>query len=98
MDNIRITLPEVSAAAGNIRSINASMDDILNSVSKYMNDLSSVWKGTTGEEIVSRFKRFSSKFLDESETIEEYAKYLDYTVSSYDSLESSLSANASNFQ
>ncbi len=98
MDNIRITLPEVSASAANIRSINASMDDILNSVSKYMNDLQAVWKGTAGEEIVSRFKRFSSRFIDESETIEEYAKYLDYTVSSYDSLESSLTTNASNFE
>ena len=29
MDNIRITLPEVSAAASNIRSINASMDDYI---------------------------------------------------------------------
>lgn len=98
MDNIRITLPEVSASAANIRSINASMDDILNSVSKYMNDLQAVWKGTAGEEIVSRFKRFSSRFINESETIEEYAKYLDYTVSSYDSLESSLTTNASNFE
>ena len=94
MDNIRITLPEVSAAANNIRSINASMDDIF----KMMNDLTGVWKGTAGEAIVERFKRFSTRFIDESQTIEEYAKYLDYTVSSYDSLESTLSSNASNFE
>ena len=94
MDNIRITLPEVSAAANNIRSINASMDDILNDISKMMNDLT----GTAGEAIVERFKRFSTRFIDESQTIEEYAKYLDYTVSSYDSLESTLSSNASNFE
>ncbi len=98
MDNIRITLPEVSAATNNIRSINASMDDILNDISKMMNDLTGVWKGTAGEAIVERFKRFSTRFIDESQTIEEYAKYLDYTVSSYDSLESTLSSNASNFE
>ena len=98
MDNIRITLPEVSAAANNIRSINASMDDILNDISKMMNDLTGVWKGTAGEAIVERFKSFSTRFIDESQTIEEYAKYLDYTVSSYDSLESTLSSNASNFE
>lgn len=98
MNNIKITLPEVSSAANNIRNINANMDDILNDVSKMMNDLTNVWKGTAGEEIVSRFKRFSSRFIDESQTIDEYAKYLDYTVSSYDSLESTLSSNASNFE
>ena len=98
MDNIKITLPEVSSAANNIRNINASMDNILNDVNKMMNDLSNVWKGTTGETIVNRFKKFATRFIDESQTIEEYAKYLDYTVSSYDSLESTLSSNAANFE
>ncbi len=97
MEDIRITLPEVSSSAGAMRSINASLDDTLNSISKMMNDLSSVWKGTAGEAIVQRFKTFSSRFIDESETIEEYAKFLDYTVSSYDSLESTLTNNASTF-
>ncbi len=98
MDDIRITLPEVSSAAGNLRSINASLDDLLNSINKMMMDLNGVWKGTAGETIVNRFQKFSSKFIDESETIEEYAKFLDYTVSSYDSLESALTSNASNFE
>ncbi len=97
MEDIRITLPDVSSAASTLRSINASLDDTLNSVSKMMNDLSSIWKGTAGEAIVQRFQKFSSRFIDESETIEEYAKFLDYTVSSYDSLESTLSNNANNF-
>lgn len=55
MEDIRITLADVSSAAGTMRSINASLDDTLNSVSKMMNDLSSVWKGTAGEAIVQRF-------------------------------------------
>lgn len=97
MDNIKITLPEVSSSASSIRSINASLDETLNSVNKMMNDLSNVWRGTAGETIVSRFQKFAQKFIDESETIEEYAKFLDYTVSSYDSLESTLTSNASNF-
>lgn len=98
MENIKITLPEVSTSASNIRSINASLDDTLNNVNKMMNDLSSVWQGTAGETIVNKFRSFSRKFIDESETIEEYAKFLDYTVSSYDSLESTLTSNASSFE
>ena len=98
MENIRITLSKVSGAATAIRNINSNMDDVLNNVKKMMNDLSGVWKGTAGETIVRRFNKFATKFIDESETIEEYAKFLDYTVSSYDSLESTLTSNASNFE
>ena len=98
MDNIRISLSKVSGAATTIRNINSNMDDVLNNVKKMMNDLSGVWKGTAGETIVSRFNKFAAKFVDESEIIEEYAKFLDYTVSSYDSLESTLISNASNFE
>ena len=97
MDDIRITLPEVTNAAANIRTINTSLDDVLNSVSRMMADLSAVWKGTAGETIVQRFNKFASRFIDESETINKYAQFLEYTVSSYDSLESTITSNASNF-
>ena len=98
MEDIRITLPEVSNCAANLRNINAGLDEVLNTINKLMIDLSGVWKGTAGEAIVERFQKFSGRFIDESETIEEYAKFLDYTVSSYDSLESTITANASNFE
>ena len=98
MEDIRITLPEVSNCAANLRNINAGLDEVLSTINRHMMDLSSVWKGTAGETIVERFQKFSARFIDESETIEEYAKFLDYTVSSYDSLESTITANASNFE
>lgn len=98
MENIKITLPEVSASASNIRSINANLDEVLGNITKHMNDLSSVWQGTAGETIVTKFQKFTRKFMDESETIEEYAKYLDYVTQTYDSLESTLTSNASNFE
>ena len=47
--------------------------------------------------LLSRFHRFSGKFIDESEVIESYARFLDSTVNDYDSLESTIVANASNF-
>lgn len=98
MEDIRITLPEVSNAAANLRNINANLDEVLSNVSKMMLDLNVVWKGTAGETIVTRFQKFANRFIDESETIEEYAKFLDYTVSSYDSLESTITSNATNFE
>ena len=98
MEDIRITLPEVSNCAASLRNINSGLDEVLTSVNKLMLELGSVWKGTAGETIVERFQKFSSRFIDESETIEEYARFLDYTVSSYDSLESTITSNATNFE
>ena len=98
MEDIRITLPEVSNAAVTLRNINTNLDEVLSNVSKMMLDLNVVWKGTAGETIVTRFQKFANRFIDESETIEEYAKFLDYTVSSYDSLESTITSNATNFE
>lgn len=98
MDDIKITLPEVSNSAATLRSINSNLDDVLNQTSRLMTGLNDFWKGTAGETIVQRFNKFANRFIDESETIEEYAKFLDYTVSSYDSLESTITTNASNFE
>lgn len=97
MDDIKITLNEVVSSANTIRSINNNLDEVLCNVSRQMNDLSSFWKGTAGETIVQRFQKFANQFLKESEAIEAYAKYLDYAVSSYDSLESTITSNASSF-
>lgn len=97
MDDIKITIPEVSASATAIRNINNNLDEVLCGVSRLMNDLSSFWRGTAGETIVQRFQKFANKFIDENQAIEAYAKFLDYTVSSYDSLESTITSNASSF-
>ncbi len=98
MDNrIRITLPEVADAAAQIRNCNASLDDILSQVSAIMRDLHSIWLSEGEETLLSRFQKFSARFVDESEVIESYARFLDSTVSDYDSLESTIVANAANF-
>ena len=96
-DNIRITLPEVADTAAQIRNYNNTLDNILSYVSKIMNDLNSIWLSDGEEMMLSRFHRFANKFIDESEVIESYAKFLDSTVTDYDSLESTIVANASNF-
>ena len=97
MDNIRITLPEVSETASQIRNYNSSLDEILSFVSKTMNELNSIWESDGQEMLLSRFQRFATRFIDESEVIESYARFLDSTVSDYDSLESTIVANASSF-
>lgn len=97
MDQIKILLPEVSNSASQIRNQNASMDATLNNVSRIMNELNSVWKSNGQEMLISRFNSFANKFITESEVIESYAKFLDETVSKYETLEDTITANASNF-
>ena len=97
MEEIRITLPEVSECAAQIRSYNANLDEILSYVNRTMNELNSIWESDGQQTLLSRFQKFATKFVDESEVIESYAKFLDNTVADYDSLESTIVANASNF-
>lgn len=98
MDQLKISLPEVSATAGQIRTYNSNLDETLSYVNKIMNELNSVWLSDGEEALLSRFQKFAQKFINESEVIENYARFLDETVSSYDTLESTIVANASNFE
>ena len=97
MVEIKITLDDVSNLSSELRSLNNNMSETLNNVRNMMNELSSYWKSDSGEIIVNKFNTFAKKFDEEQETIESYAKFLDYTVSTYDSLESTIKSNASSF-
>ena len=97
MDQLNISLPEVSQTASAIRNYNSNLDERLSYVNKIMCELISIWLSNGEEALLSRFQKFAQKFLNESEIIENYARFLDETVSSYDSLESTIVANASNF-
>lgn len=97
MSQIKITMPEVSNMASSLRSYNKNLDDTLSFVSRTMNELNSSWSSQAAERILANYNKFSKIFLDESQTIEEYAKFLDFTVSTYDSIESTISSNAENF-
>ena len=98
MDELKISLSDVSNTATQIRNYNSKLDDTLSYVNKIMNELNSIWLSEGEETLLGRFQRFAQKFLNESEVIENYARFLDETVSSYDTLESTIVANASNFE
>lgn len=98
MDNIKITMPEVSNTAASIRSLSTQLDEILSSCLNSMNELSSIWLSEGADTIIERFKKFSNRFTLESDTIEEYCKFLDLTAQSYDSIESTITSNASSFE
>ncbi len=98
MSEIRISLAEVAETAAQIRSLNQQMYDDLSAMQKEMNLLDGTWISDGSEEIRSRFSMFASRFPRQKEIIDSYAKYLDLTVSSYDTLESAITGNASGIQ
>ena len=96
MANIQISLQEVQDTANQLRSLNMLMDEELNAMKSEMNRLDSSWISDGSLEIRNKFNLFSSRF--EKETINQYAKFLDLAVSSYDTLETTITSNASGMQ
>ena len=94
MANIQISLQEVQDTANQLRSLNMLMDEELNA----MNRLDSSWISDGSLEIRNKFNLFSSRFEKQKETINQYAKFLDLAVSSYDTLETTITSNASGMQ
>lgn len=98
MEQIKISLNEVSDLACDIRRINENLNDVLEYVRSEMKSLSNIWDSDGSDMIRQRFEYFSRKFSEEKDTIEAYAKFLDHTVATYSSLESTISKNANGFE
>lgn len=98
MANIQISLQEVQDTANQLRSLNMLMDEELNAMKSEMNRLDSSWISDGSLEIHNKFNLFSSRFEKQKETINQYAKFLDLAVSSYDTLETTITSNASGMQ
>lgn len=98
MANIHISLQEVQDTANQLRSLNMLMDEELNAMKSEMNRLDSSWISDGSLEIRNKFNLFSSRFEKQKETINQYAKFLNLAVSSYDTLETTITSNASGMQ
>ena len=98
MANIHISLQEVQDTANQLRSLNMLMDEDLNAMKSEMNRLDSSWISDGSLEIRNKFNLFSTRFEKQKETINQYAKFLDLAVSSYDTLETTITSNASGMQ
>lgn len=98
MNSIQISTQEVSETANAIRNHAAIMFDCLNEMKSQMSSLDGYWQSDGASEIRSRFNLFASRFEKHKEEMDRYASFLDMTVSSYDSLESTIRGNASGMQ
>ena len=95
MNGIKISLQEVVNCQKQIESLNIKIYDLLNDMKNQMNGLNVSWVSDSANTIRDRFNQFSNRFEMQKETINNYVKFLDMTVNSYDSLEQTINTNAS---
>ncbi|MBR2990133.1 MAG: pore-forming ESAT-6 family protein [Solobacterium sp.] len=98
MDQLNISLEQVSETAAVLRTLNQSMQESLAQIKRLMNETDLSWLSESGETIRTRFNQFALRFETQKEDIESYARFLDRTVTDYDTLETTLNANASGMQ
>ncbi|MBR4454722.1 MAG: pore-forming ESAT-6 family protein [Solobacterium sp.] len=98
MDNLKISLAEVTECASRIRSCNQQMYEDLSSMKREMSNTNVSWISDAGEAIRSKFNLFASRFETQKELIDSYAAFLDRTVDSYDTLETTITSNAESMQ
>ena len=95
MNGIKISLQEVVNCQKQIESLNIKIYDLLNDMKNQMNGLNVSWVSDSANTIRDSFNQFSNRFEIQKETINNYVKFLDMTVNSYDSLEQTINTNAS---
>lgn len=97
MDNLKITLADVTRTAGFIRAQNEQLNGSLREINGYMTQLSNDWQSPASERIRTRFHAMLPVFENYKMIVESYAKFLDQTVTTYQSMESALDAGAEGF-
>ena len=98
IEGITISLGDVSATAGTIRTLNTSLNDRLLAIQKQMNDLNNSWQSPAGQAIQEKFNNLVPAFENYKQIIESYAKFLDNTVATYESTETQIQNNASAYK
>lgn len=98
MEGIKITLAEVTRTASEVRRHNAQLENELMEMKRIMNDLSATWQSPAAETIRARFNGMVPIFENYRDIIESYAKFLDATVTSYETTENTINQSAASFQ
>ncbi|MBM7618443.1 pore-forming ESAT-6 family protein [Bacillus haimaensis] len=98
VDGIKISLGEVSKTAGQIRTLNAQLAAKLEEIKKEMNGLSQTWNSDASNTIRTNFNALAPRFEEYRTVVDAYSKFLDSTVTNYNSAETQINNNASAFR
>lgn len=98
VEGISISLAEVSATANTIRTLNTTLGTNLAGIKTEINNLSSTWQSDSATTLQSKINGMQTHFDEYQKVIDAYAKFLDDTVETYQTTETSVNSNASSFQ
>lgn len=97
MEQIQITLAEVTQTAVRLRQYNQQLYDNLIAMRKQMNALEQSWQSPAATSIREKFNGMLPTFDNYREIINTYAKFLDQTVVAYEEIETAMQQHASSF-
>lgn len=98
MDTLSITLEEVSQTAVQLRAHNTQLNEYLQDIYRCMNQLMSEWQSPAATTIQMKFQGMLPVFDRYHAVVEDYAKFLDQSVTTYQTMESRLNTRAETFQ
>lgn len=98
MADIKITFEEVKTKANEIHSCNVNLDQALKDIKSNINSLDAQWTSDASETIRGKINGMQAKFTTYYNIIEEYVEFLNTTVSTYQTTESVINSNASQFE
>lgn len=98
MDEIQITLAEVTNTAVLIRQHNMQLQEKLMMIKKMMNDLEVGWQSPASLTIREKLNGMLPLFSNYYEIIESYAKFLEQAVLLYEQTERSILQQANSFR
>lgn len=99
MEGINVSLDEVRRAAQTISSLNKSLEERLNEISKDMRSLEASWTSQAAMTIQEKFNGYSQKYFQTyKDVIDSYVNFLNKTVAdNYEQTETAINNNASQF-
>lgn len=98
VEGIKISLAEVTSTASQIRTLNQNLNARLEDIKREMNNLASSWDSDASNTIRSNFNAMQPQFDTFREIVDSYAKFLDNTVTNYNTAETQINQNASAFK
>lgn len=74
---VKVSGAQVAAIASSMEKLNNKLTDELNTSSKLIRGLSSIWSGEAAETTISTFNAFASKYFDNYQAlIKQYIQFL----------------------
>lgn len=98
METMNISLAKITTCANQIRQENNQLNTNLREITSTMQQLSNFWNSPASDTIRQRFMAMLPTFDNYRMIVDTYAKFLDQTVLTYQTMEQQLNAEADTFK